>query len=308
MRRWYEQAGIALLAGILLAAGGVTAQQIETRTVVTGGAWLGVYLGDAGEESGWDENEGAIVREVVKDGPADKAGLRENDIIIKLQDRTVRDADDVTRDIRKLKPGDEVKLLVLRDKKKLTLTAKLQERKRVREESLPPAVDEEAKKEFERQRDLRPLQGLWMQKNRRMGVQLQELDSDLAEYFQTGEGVGVLVTGVEKESPAAAAGLKSGDVITAVNGKKVRKAGDVVKALEENESGEQEVAFLRKGSTRSVIVKLPERPERNFRIQLEGSGWPFSRETMEELREDLEELRQELDQLKIKLNIQVDEK
>ena len=184
MRRWYEQAGIALLAGILLAAGGVTAQQIETRTVVTGGAWLGVYLGDAGEESGWDENEGAIVREVVKDGPADKAGLRENDIIIKLQDRTVRDADDVTRDIRKMKPGDEVKLLVLRDKKKVTLTAKLQERKRVREESLPPAVDEEAKKEFERQRDLRPLQGLWMQKNRRMGCSCRNWTATSPSIFR----------------------------------------------------------------------------------------------------------------------------
>ena len=307
MRRRYERAWIALFAGVLLAAGAVTAQQIETRTVVTRGAWLGVYLGDAGAESGWDDSEGAIVREVVKDGPADKAGLRENDIIIKLQNRTVRDADDVTRDIRKMKPGDEVKLIVLRDKKKVTLTAKLQERKRAAERTLPADVNEKTKKEFERQRDLRPLQGLWMQKNRRMGVQLQELDRDLAGYFQIEEGEGVLVIGVDKESPAAEAGLRSGDVITAVNGKKVHKAREVAKALEENESGEQEVVFVRKGTFQSVTVKLPERPERNFRIQLEGSGWPFSREMMEELREDLEELRYEFDQLKIKLDIQVDE-
>jgi len=305
MRRWYERAGIALLAGILLAAGAATAQQIETRVVVKGGAWLGVYLSDAGEESGWDEKEGALVQEVVKDGPADKAGLRENDIIIKLQDRTVRDADDVTRDVRKMKPGDEVKLLVLREKKKITLTAVLQERRVVRDENVQVMPDQR-RKHFERQKELRPLQGFWMQKNRRMWVQLQEMNRDLAEYFQTGEGEGVLVTRVDEESAAAAAGLKAGDVITAVNGKKVGKVEEVADAIEENEAAGQEVTFLRKGQSQSVKVELPERPERNFRIQLEGSGWPFGRETMEELREDLEELREELEDLKINLDIEVE--
>jgi serine protease Do len=303
MKNWYVRAGIALFMMVFMAGSALFAQETDSRVIVSGGAWLGVYLDDAGAENSWDDAEGAVIQEVVKDGPADKAGLREGDVIIKLQDRTVRDADDVTRDIRKMKPGDKVQIQVLRDGKKITLAAELQEREKTIGIKAPAR-----EKRLERLKELKPLPGFWLQSNRRLGVGLQEMDSDLAGYFEVTEGEGVLVTDVEKGNVAEKAGLKSGDVITAVNGKAVTEIGDVTSALEEGESDEYQITFMRKGRKEEITVKLPEREPLNLHLRLNGDDWPFSRETMKDLREDLEKLRDELDELKIKLEIEVDKK
>jgi S1-C subfamily serine protease len=63
----------------------------------------------------------------------------------------------------------------------------------------------------------------------RLGVTVQELNSELAEYF--GVKSGVLVASVAADSPAAKAGVKAGDVITAVNGKAVATPGELVSGL-----------------------------------------------------------------------------
>ncbi len=298
MTKRFDWHSAAICCLVLLAAGALMAQEVETRVIVKGGAWLGVYLADADEESGWEEKDGAVVKDVVKDGPADKAGVREGDIIVKLQDRTVRDANDVTRDVRKMKPGDEVQILVLRDGKKVNLKANLAERKA----SSEPAGPIDA---YKRSARAEALQGYFGLSKSRLGVQVQEMDADLAGYFQVKEGGGVLVTEVEKESPAAAAGLKSGDVITAVNGKPVAEATDLVRAMDKSKSSEQEITYLRQGRTEKVMVKTARPESRVMQFRFNGDDWPFSKETMDELRKDLEQLKEEMKELKIKLDIEI---
>jgi S1-C subfamily serine protease len=71
----------------------------------------------------------------------------------------------------------------------------------------------------------------------RLGVQTSELTPQLAEYFGTRDGV--LVTRVDPETPAARAGLKAGDVITAVGGRQIDSAAELRRELNRTESGEE---------------------------------------------------------------------
>ncbi len=300
MRNWLTGAAIVLLALAWTGHGALYAAEKNQRPAHKGDAWLGLYLGDVEESSSWDDAEGAVVREVVQGGPADKAGFHEGDVIIKLQDRTVRDADDITRDIRKMSPGDEVVLLVVRDGKKLTLKTRLAEREK------PVGIRSPQRELPERAREVQPLSNFFVRQSRRMGVQLQELDSDLADYFKVKVGEGVLVTHVDDESAAEAAGLKSGDVLVAVNDQIVNRITEVTKAIQESESDTLQVAYVRKGERTTTTVLLPERNPLNLQFRFKGEGWPFSVETMEGLRKDLDALRDELNDLKIQLNIDVE--
>ena len=307
MHTWYRPAPLVLFVLALLLGSVLAAQEIEATVVIKNNAWLGVYLGDAEQVHGWNQMEGAVVQEVVKDGPADKAGLRAGDTIIKLQDRTIRDADDVTRDIHKMKPGDVVEIQVLREGKKTTLKAKLQEREVKREMAMSPERKERERR-IERVKEQKSLPGFWGQPGRRMGVQLQEMDADLAEYFEVKEGEGVLVSAVEEQSAAETAGLKSGDVLVAINDMQVNNLEDVREALGKAESNEHKITYKRKGQTENATVILEKGEVRNFQFRFGGDEWPFSGETLRDLREDLEELKEELEELKIKLDIEVETK
>jgi S1-C subfamily serine protease len=77
----------------------------------------------------------------------------------------------------------------------------------------------------------------------RLGVQLNELTPQLAEYFGAKNG-GVLVTSVTADSAAAKAGLKAGDVITSIDGDRVQRTEDVIDELRDKD-GEVTVGILR---------------------------------------------------------------
>ena len=106
----------------------------------------------------------------------------------------------------------------------------------------------------------------------RMGVQLHELDEDLAPYFKTKEGEGVLVLKVFEDSPAEAAGIKAGDVIVKIGDEGIEEIDDVFEAINEvhvevEDDGEETevevtvdmkviVTVLRKGKTKTFDVEL----------------------------------------------------
>jgi C-terminal processing protease CtpA/Prc len=98
---------------------------------------------------------------------------------------------------------------------------------------------------------------------RRLGVSVQELTTQLAEYF--GARDGVLVTSVTEDSSAARAGLKAGDVITSINGDAVRSRQDLVRGLR-NASTEDEVSLGIVRDRKEMTVKAKvEGPRRAVR-------------------------------------------
>jgi membrane-associated protease RseP (regulator of RpoE activity) len=98
--------------------------------------------------------------------------------------------------------------------------------------------------------------------NRRIGVSTTQLTKQLADFFGVSDGKGVLVTSVGDDSPAAKAGIKAGDVITALDGEKIESAGELARAINKKKDGDITLTVIRNKSQRSITVtpKTSENP------------------------------------------------
>lgn len=215
------------------------------------GGKLGVYMKD--------NDKGAEVTEVQENSSASKAGLQKGDVITKVGDKKVSDAESLTNAVRKHKAGEEVTVTYLRDGKEKSTKAKLDKRKDVFEwnHDFGPEM-----KEFNL--DLAPLEGLrdmpfenfghgfmWRGGgNHKLGIKIQDLE----------EGDGVKITDVEDSSIAAKAGFKKDDVILEVAGDKIEDTNDAREAIWDNwEKGSFTIKVNRNGSPMNIEVKIPKK-------------------------------------------------
>lgn len=231
-------------------------KQLTVRVETSRRAWLGVSLSDmnAGlaKEQGLKADEGAFVREVIEDSPAEKAGFEEGDVVVEFNGRSIYDADDLTKAVRKAEPGATVKAVVLRKDGKKTIEVKLGKTPRnslARAFSLgvplAPHVSGHTMRSFSTSTS-----GI-------SGLSLQTLNSQLAEYFEVPGGEGVLVERVKKGSAGAKAGFKAGDVILKVGDVEVSEIADVWDAVDDAEKGEKAaVEILRKGKKQALTLEI----------------------------------------------------
>ena len=96
--------------------------------------------------------------------------------------------------------------------------------------------------------------------NRRIGVSTTQLTKQLADYFGVTDGKGILVTSVSEDSPAAKAGIRAGDVVTAVDGEKVEGSGDLSRAISRKKDGDVVLTIVRDKSQRTIKVTPKEGP------------------------------------------------
>lgn len=210
-------------------------------------AWLGVYLQDltdAMREALHIESDvGVLVSDVVKDSPAEKAGLKVGDVIVEFDGRRIEEADDLVRAVRRSDPGDKVKVVIIRDGKRRTLTVELGEKPRRRRRVYGRAWG-----------DWRSFVRVFAAPDR-LGIELAELNPELAAYFDVEEGA--LILEVEEDSPADRAGLQPGDVIVAIEGEKVRDPEDVTDILSDYGRGDKvEIEIVRHGKHKKVTAEL----------------------------------------------------
>ena len=281
---------IALLIGVAAIAGGIVyAQESAPMTLLDGqepgktdrnftffldgGAFLGVGTEDISKENmaryGMREVRGVGVTEVVKDSPAEKAGLRKNDVMLRFDSESITSARKLTRLVNESAPDQAVRLTISRGGSEQELTATLSKRKMdtILGGSMPGVLrggDEDAVRVFPGGNWPPSIGGdgpfIWtMGANRRIGVSTQTLTKQLADYF--GVSVGVLVTSVTENSPAAKAGLKAGDVITAIDGEKVSSPGDLVRGIVKKENGDVSLTVVRDRNTRTVTVSPENNPQ-----------------------------------------------
>lgn len=108
----------------------IMAQILETGSVTRG--WLGVSMQDMTPElaESFELNNlsGVLVASVLKDGPADKAGIKPGDILIAVGDKAVDNSSEILNLVADLPPGDNVNLTILRDKKEKTIRVKVGKR------------------------------------------------------------------------------------------------------------------------------------------------------------------------------------
>ncbi len=107
-----------------------------------------------------------------------------------------------------------------------------------------------------------------------LGVSMSGLTDELREYFGVEDGVGVLVSQVVEDGPAAKAGIKAGDVIIAVDGETIKSPMQLGKIIRERESGSQvRVEAMRKGTSQQFFATLDEREARRIDVRIPEMKW-----------------------------------
>ncbi len=171
--------------------------------------WLGVAIQDLNEDLakglGLKIARGVLVSDVVPDSPADKAGLKRNDVVLSLNGKQVENTRRFRSRVATLGPSAKAELTVSRGGNKVTLTATLGTL------SDSPAASSTA------HTTTGPLAGL----------KVTELTAELRKKYQVPSRVdtGVVVTEVDRGSEAARAGLREGDVIAEIDRKPVKSVG-----------------------------------------------------------------------------------
>ena len=212
-------------------------QSLVTKGKVTRG-WLGVSIQGIDEELakhfGLKQPEGVLVNEVMKDTPAEKAGLKEGDVIISFDNKKTLDPSALRNIVAETRVGAKVPIVVIRDKRQKTLTAVITEQPKNLE---PEAQSEEANGE-----------GTVLE-----GVEITELTPEVAHQLGLPSvTAGVVVSNVNVGSPAERAGLQTGDVILQVNRTRIRSVSEF----------REQVAKL--GKAKSMLLLINRRGRKLF--------------------------------------------
>jgi serine protease Do len=233
--------------------------------LLDGGAYLGVGTEDISKENmaryGMREVRGVGVTQVVKDSPAEKAGLRKDDVILRFDGESVTSVRKLSRLVSESSADQTVRLTISRGGAEQEVSATLSKH------NLSNLLGAQIRNDVLRGigKDFPQINSddgnfVWsFGGNRRIGVSTETLSKQLADYFGAKDG-GALITSVTENSPAAKAGLKAGDVITAVDGEKVTSSGDVSRVINKKQDGEVSLTILRDRNTRTVTL-TPEKRE-----------------------------------------------
>jgi serine protease Do len=200
-------------------------------------SWIGVSIQDVGRDIapglGLAAPRGALVREVVADGPAARAGLVAGDVITTFEGRAVRDANELPLLAGDAGVGASVRLDVVRDRKTTTVTLVLGSHPD-NARPPPPAPPTEA----------RPA-------DPSIGVSVVTLDGDDRERLGLGrDTAGARVTKLRPGSPAMTAGLDVDDVIIDANGTTIRTAEDLAALVQATPAGDVLKITVRRGASR----------------------------------------------------------
>lgn len=210
-------------------------------------------------------DEGVEITNVTEESGADKAGLKEGDLILKVDEEKIAKPDDLTKAIRAHKPGDKVKVTYKRDKKEMTTTAELGKL-----EGMTGVYNFDAM--MPKMRELEALGELEFPRGRAYSIPRMDRSDNFSFNFfdedmrlglsvqDTEDGKGVKVLEVDEESNAAKAGITEGDVITEFAGKAVNSADEVAKLYREKLRAKEAsvpVKLLRGGKEKSVEIKVP---------------------------------------------------
>ncbi|MBG4742512.1 serine protease MucD [Pseudomonas aeruginosa] len=217
------------------------ADQLKKAGKVSRG-WLGVVIQevnkDLAESFGLDKPSGALVAQLVEDGPAAKGGLQVGDVILSLNGQSINESADLPHLVGNMKPGDKINLDVIRNGQRKSLSMAVG--------SLPDDDEEIASM---------GAPGAERSSNR-LGVTVADLTAEQRKSLDIQGGV---VIKEVQDGPAAVIGLRPGDVITHLDNKAVTSTkvfADVAKALPKNRSVSMRV--LRQGRASFITFKLAE--------------------------------------------------
>ena len=215
-------------------------QMQKTIKIRTNEAFLGV-------SSHKTETGGATVLEVTKGSPAEKAGIKKDDIITKVNDTKIVNPENLFETIHNFKPGDKVKVIFKRAGKEQTVIATL-------DKSEPKVFSYNYNYKMPPMPDMGDMGDMgmgnmqWRMGPPKLGIKAQDAE----------DGKGVNLLEVEDSSVASKAGLKKGDIILQFDGKDVNSANELVDQYQDTKQKPiLKVKYLRGGVTKETDLKIP---------------------------------------------------
>jgi serine protease Do len=211
--------------------------QLRGKGKVTRG-YLGVLIQkvtpEIAESLGMDRGYGALVANVSKDGPADKAGVKVGDVIVEFDGKEVKDSGDLPIIVARTAVDKKIRMKVLRDKTEVTLNVAVGE---LKDEEVVASAPEKGE----------------------LGMTVQKLTPQLAENLGLDKTDGVVVTAVEPGSAADEAGIRRGDVIVEVDRKPVRGVEEYRKFIAGSRKGRGILFLVRRGESTLFLALKPQR-------------------------------------------------
>ena len=212
------------------------APQLQEKGHVTRG-WFGVSIQEMTPELaksfGMKEKKGALVSEVISGSPAEKAGIEQGDVIMEFDGKAVADSQDLPRMVASTPVGKSVNIKLWRNEKALDRQVKVGEMEETVEITKTPAHD------------------------KALGISVQNLTPAMAKRLRLKSETGVLVTRVEPGSPAADAGIQTGDIIREVNRKAVKNVDDLVQKLEQTKDQNNILLLVQRGQNNLFAAVKP---------------------------------------------------
>jgi len=208
--------------------------QLKAGKIIRG--WLGVMIQDITPELaksfGLKEAKGVLISDVTKNSPAEKAGLKHGDIVIRFNGKEAKDSHMLSRLVAATQPNSKAKVDIIRDGKETSIEVTIG--------TMPQKME-----------------GQLAEKPTAWGLSVQDITPELAQHLGLNPGEkGVVVTDVEPESPAAEAGLRPGDVIKEVNRQPIENAVGYNTVIENVKEGESVLLLVKRGSgTLFVVLK-----------------------------------------------------
>jgi C-terminal processing protease CtpA/Prc len=238
-----------------------------------GSGWLGVetheVTAEKAKELKLSAERGVVLGKIVPDSPAAKAGLKENDVVTEINGQRVEGTAQFRRMIHETPGGRTVQLTVWRDGRSQTVNVtlgKAQER-RHSFNMITPAPGAPGTFTFHMPEipEIPPMEwnGTFLMGGQpRLGIDAEDLSGQLGTFFGAPDGEGILVREVYPGSAGEKAGVKAGDVITSVNGERVRTIGDLRQKLAAKREAKDKdqtvkIGVLRNKSEVSLTVELP---------------------------------------------------
>jgi serine protease Do len=248
------------------------AKDILSMAFSGGGSYMGVEIKEITKanfsEMGLSEVRGVSVSKVIKDSPAEKAGLQAGDVIVRFNGEKVTSRRKLTRMISEVAPDHKANLTVLRSGSEVEVPITIGKRPvpelftgnfEFPKMDIPKGELPLIEKDFPKGKEGNAL--IWkMSSSRSIGIGVAPLTKQLADYFGIKGGKGLLINRVSKDSPAEKAGLRAGDVIIEIDGKKVSGTADLIRHIYEKKEGDLNFTVIR-DKNRQTFTITPEEKE-----------------------------------------------
>jgi len=210
----------------------------ENGTVTRG--WMGVTIQsvDPALAKAWhlESSKGAVIAEVVEDGPAEEAGIETGDVVVRIDGIDIRDSSHLSQVVASSHVDEKIKIEILRDGKPRTFTMTV---------GMRPADVMNGKS------DSGDIMNL--------GMSVRNITEDIARQLQLDSTEGVLISEVEPGGIADNANLRRGDIIMEVNRTPIRDVKEYLNVIKEVMIDEGAVLYIQRGNSRIFVPLEPEK-------------------------------------------------